>query len=180
MGYFLTTSPDPSLARPLASPKTHTPLSRVEERGRRYYSPEVGRWLSRDPLGENGGIGLYRFVRNDAVNWRDWLGLSVICPPGSADKNCTGNSPPCYVAPTPSTCSKSEVGTKRGVGQIYIRRCKYWDKDCKQQDGTQACRDYEQCFEVVLCGPADPGGEKPSTGYYWWPIEPRCGPCSSP
>jgi len=42
----------------------------------RYYSPELGRWLSRDPIEEIGGYNLYAMVGNDALNWIDLLGLS--------------------------------------------------------------------------------------------------------
>jgi RHS repeat-associated protein len=42
--------------------------------GYRYYSPELGRWLSRDPIEERGGINLYGMVGNDAVNRWDLLG----------------------------------------------------------------------------------------------------------
>lgn len=44
--------------------------------GYRYYAPEGGRWLSRDPIGERGGINLYGMVGNDAVNRWDLLGLN--------------------------------------------------------------------------------------------------------
>jgi RHS repeat-associated protein len=30
----------------------------------RYYSPDLGRWTKRDPIGENGGVNLYGFVNN--------------------------------------------------------------------------------------------------------------------
>ncbi len=43
--------------------------------GFRYYSPELGRWLSRDPIGERGGINLYGMVRNNPVNRIDVNGL---------------------------------------------------------------------------------------------------------
>ena len=32
-------------------------------------------WLSRDPIGEEGGLNLYGFVGNDGVNRWDYLGL---------------------------------------------------------------------------------------------------------
>jgi len=44
--------------------------------GYRYYSPSLGRWLSRDPIEERGGLNLYGFVNNDPVNKWDRLGLS--------------------------------------------------------------------------------------------------------
>ena len=40
-----------------------------------FYNPSVGRWLSRDPIGETGGIHLYCFVRNESVFAVDLLGL---------------------------------------------------------------------------------------------------------
>ena len=43
--------------------------------GYRYYDPVTGRWPSRDPIGERGGINLYGFVGNNGVNKWDLLGL---------------------------------------------------------------------------------------------------------
>ena len=57
------------------APKTHTPFSRVKERGLRFYSPELGRWLNRDPIEEKGGIALYLFVENSPVVGCDAVGL---------------------------------------------------------------------------------------------------------
>lgn len=39
--------------------------------GYRYYQPETGRWLSRDPLGEAGGANLYAFNANSPTNLID-------------------------------------------------------------------------------------------------------------
>ena len=46
--------------------------------GYRYYDPKTGRWLSRDPIGEEGGVNLYGFVGNSSVNSIDLLGLDFI------------------------------------------------------------------------------------------------------
>jgi len=43
--------------------------------GYRYYNPSTGRWLSRDPMDENGGLNLYCFVNNNANLYADILGL---------------------------------------------------------------------------------------------------------
>lgn len=41
----------------------------------RAYSPELGRWLSRDPIGEEGGINLYGYVENRVIDSIDPEGL---------------------------------------------------------------------------------------------------------
>jgi RHS repeat-associated protein len=41
----------------------------------RAYDPEVGRWLSRDPIGETGGNNLYGYVQNNPILLTDPLGL---------------------------------------------------------------------------------------------------------
>jgi hypothetical protein len=41
------------------------------------YNPETGRWISIDPIGEEGGINLYGMVENDPVNAIDPLGLKL-------------------------------------------------------------------------------------------------------
>lgn len=43
----------------------------------RYYDPNLGRWISRDPIEESGGLNLYGFVGNDGVTNIDFLGLQV-------------------------------------------------------------------------------------------------------
>jgi RHS repeat-associated protein len=41
----------------------------------RYYEPTLQRWITRDPIGEKGGVNLYEFVSNSAVNQWDFFGL---------------------------------------------------------------------------------------------------------
>ena len=43
--------------------------------GHRYYDPRQGRFINRDPIWEEGGFNLYRFVGNNPVNGLDFLGL---------------------------------------------------------------------------------------------------------
>jgi len=42
--------------------------------GYRYYDPKTGRWPSRDPIEEEGGLNLYGFVGNDGLGKIDVLG----------------------------------------------------------------------------------------------------------
>jgi RHS repeat-associated protein len=46
--------------------------------GYRYYSPELGRWLSRDPIGETGGVNIYAMAGNCPLNTIDILGLASL------------------------------------------------------------------------------------------------------
>ncbi len=42
----------------------------------RAYDANLGRWISRDPIGELGGLNVYGYVEGNPVNFRDSLGLS--------------------------------------------------------------------------------------------------------
>jgi RHS repeat-associated protein len=78
--------------------------------GFRYYDPETGRWLNRDPIEEEGGLNLYGFVGNDPVNEVDLLGLAIIW--GERDvsdesASCCLESKPYWAAlgyPSPADC----------------------------------------------------------------------------
>ena len=46
--------------------------------GFRYYVPETGRWLNRDPIGERGGLNLYAFVTNRPTISVDYMGQHIL------------------------------------------------------------------------------------------------------
>ncbi len=50
----------------------------------RAYDPYSGRWLSRDPSGESGGVNLYAYVTGDPINQIDPLGLC-----GASNNGCS-------------------------------------------------------------------------------------------
>jgi RHS repeat-associated protein len=63
------------------NPFTYTSREYDKETGNyfyraRYYNPQIGKFLSEDPIGFYGeDINLFRYARNNPVNWIDPLGL---------------------------------------------------------------------------------------------------------
>jgi RHS repeat-associated protein len=70
----------------------------------RYYDPLTGRWPSRDPIEEEGGVNLYGFVGNDGVNGIDLYGFAGI-----------------------KDCNKDTVGKWRGSAEITKFSASDWD-----------------------------------------------------
>jgi RHS repeat-associated protein len=66
----------------------------------RYYDPDVGRYLTPDPIRLAGGLNSYQYTRNP-TGWVDPLGLSGNCPPP--------NKPGCS-APDDATRAKVDEG----------------------------------------------------------------------
>ena len=88
--------------------------------GLRYYDPRHGRWLSRDPIGERGGLNLYGFVGNNGVNRWDYLGLEPTFPMdlgnvGSLPEGREGPALP-PVVPTPFAPIEGLNPDKLGLG----------------------------------------------------------------
>ena len=46
--------------------------------GHRFYSPRLARWLSRDPIGEDGGLNQYAYCGNGSMNNVDPYGLALL------------------------------------------------------------------------------------------------------
>ncbi len=77
--YRFTQSGDNTLSRlPFGFSTKYTDReSRLLYYGYRYYDPLTGRWPSRDPIGEKGGVNLYSFVDNNGISYCDLLGLDT-------------------------------------------------------------------------------------------------------
>lgn len=65
--------------------------------GYRQFARALGRWLTRDPIGERGGINLYVFSRNSPIDLLDAYGLKVgdkYCDPDKAARDAVGDINP--------------------------------------------------------------------------------------
>lgn len=60
------------------STKRHDSATGMIYFGYRFYMPEVKKWLTRDPIGENGGINLYGYVGGNPQNRIDPYGLEKL------------------------------------------------------------------------------------------------------
>jgi len=58
----------------------------------RAYSSDYGKWLSRDPLGEGGGLNIYSYAANQPLLYIDDLGLQLSLAPGAAGLAEAGES----------------------------------------------------------------------------------------
>jgi RHS repeat-associated protein len=105
--------------------------------GYRYYSPEAGRWLSRDPIGEGGGIGLYGFVGNNPISFVDLLGLALYAFDGTGTDYSAGSNIRIlydiydgrrfYYAGVGSSVGTKAIGGLTGFGGRGILEAAYMD-----------------------------------------------------
>lgn len=74
-GQLLRSDGDYTVANPFRFSTKYTDLeTKLIYYGHRYYSSELGRFINRDPIQEQGGLNLYGFCGNDGVNHWDYLG----------------------------------------------------------------------------------------------------------
>ncbi|MFO0972891.1 MAG: RHS repeat-associated core domain-containing protein [Phycisphaerae bacterium] len=122
--------------------------------GYRFYGPKWGRWASRDPIGELGGIALLEALAGAPTFAYDSLGLKL----GVAN---------------------GEQSLKKGLG-LLEKAC---ERNCKYQQNRPCCPVYECKYEAVSIvaalieawrrnwgmGPFSDAGSSPTVGgYYCW------------
>jgi RHS repeat-associated protein len=109
-------------SRPENQPTPTATASGVPYYGYRYYNPELGRWVNRDPIGELGGLNVYGFVGNESISSGDYLGLMSVVGPMPVYTYLP--SPP---KPTPQ---RGKIPNKRRIlRELYI--CDSW---CKSKE----------------------------------------------
>ena len=132
--------------------------------GYRWYSPDLQRWLNRDPIGERAWINLFHFVNNAPTHWLDPFGTYVRAAPGQR-----GYITPLPPAPTPfENCDprqKESIQKARDSACDRINKCANPDCDqsqlqalkelCKSKDKPRfkcASSDDERCKKKIWNG----------------------------
>jgi RHS repeat-associated protein len=93
--------------------------------GYRYYSPGLGRWVSRDPIMEKGGNNIYAFAANDSIGNTDYLGLAWEGAVITGPLPTTGRSwTKCQLKLTMEVVEDCGCGP---IGSLYGYRVKYVD-----------------------------------------------------
>ncbi|AMN79666.1 RHS repeat-associated core domain-containing protein [Pseudomonas azotoformans] len=96
----------------------------------RYYNPDIGRYLTPDPVKLAGGINAYQYVPNP-TGWIDPLGLNANCPPKGT------KSPECGTPNEPSAPEVSRNGAfKQAKADAGIPRAQHPDAVLDPRLGT--------------------------------------------
>jgi RHS repeat-associated protein len=101
----------------------------------RAYSPMLGRWLNRDPIGEVGGTNLYTYVHNNSVNLWDPLGL----------KDILIGIAPLYYTP-------AQLAEVNRITRDYIT-----PQDIEDSNKSDAATVQRRINEFLKASPLDPG-----------------------
>jgi len=125
----------------------------------RAYDPEMGRWISKDPIGENGGINLYGYVSENPVNTVDALGLQGIIVP-------SGPPFPIPVVPNPRGSNPNTPGGGlAALGGLIGGTLQDFNRTLQINRGVALCGPWSplrcRCCVVVIDGSF-------SEGYVHW------------
>jgi large repetitive protein len=110
----------------------------------RFYDPATGRYISADPIGLDGGINLYAYVRNDPVNWVDPWGLFYIDKDRNYAENPIGGHNQSLVdltGPFGGICGQEGTTSATWIPDITPKACKDHD-DCYDKCARE-CQGYD-------------------------------------
>ena len=115
----------------------------------RHYNPLDGRFISRDPIEERGGLNLYGFVGNDPVNRWDALGLAFVEHLGADAVKLSPRIMPADYFTGPKLKNKDGNLPKLGEVWGYVTYSdKTLDCTCERKVGNRAAGT-KTCYKMV-------------------------------
>jgi hypothetical protein len=150
-----------------------------------FYNATTGRWLSRDPAGERGGLNVMAFVHNNTPNAADALGLQSFggWDPGTIVTGpLPGGSPPLPVPSPPSPIKPPQIQPPQppgGGNTVHTATCDLCGSGPKLGPGTQTLQDWrwhvwdrtwqENTIQITPpgLGPVTAPVHLPLSGGYW-------------
>ena len=133
----------------------------------RYYDPLTGRWPSRDPIEERGGINLYGMLANDSVNFWDYLGHCIRKKgvghhliPYALFSNCDKNSLACTLLQAADAVLNA-AGYKDHNGKPYggVNAAEYRTEVAKIVGGKDICCMAEEELKALVQKVKTAGGK---------------------
>ena len=155
MGFFFKNDPAslrelcragacPSASRPRVYPKPYTRGSTLHKSGLRFYSPELRRWLSRDPVEEEYHASLYVYVENDVSNSFDGFGDETVNPNKDAKQRTRRD------LDVPGTARPADWLTPPGLDD----RCEFVKSPVAVERADLQGRNSFLQFKAIISGPS--------------------------
>lgn len=160
MGFFATEQllEDTSLD---VLPNPHTPYRGLRVSGRRYYNPELGRWPSRDPIGEEAFFVQYAQGRPlaEVILLADqYFGPSYLFVQNSPILHID----PFGLAPVAGGCNEEQKKLLRellGMSDEEAKKC--------DEESQEMCDGLSDAMKDMMIAPISPGGGKVKKGLVW-------------
>jgi len=115
--------------------------------GYRFYKPDIGRWMSRDPQMEKGGVNLYGFVGNDPVNRVDPLGLEEMDLTSFGGQRKTSSEAKKMASNCENLAKAFSEDSEERVDRLKAQAAK-WAKDQSMMTGTPN-EDYKNAMKTA-------------------------------
>ncbi len=121
--------------------------------GFRYYIPTLGRWPSKDPIAEDGGVNLYEAVGNNPVNYVDLFGNKTL-----DETDCACADP----TPDSSICKIHKGVVLKRAGSLWDAECvcdcagdSDWDNrvrgclECAEKNNVDRDNAHDECYKIA-------------------------------
>jgi RHS repeat-associated protein len=123
----------------------------------RAYDPNLGRWISRDPIGEDGGLNLYGYVGNAPINLIDFFGLDAymlnreLNPGGYSTGTPASNTDALTHTFVYTTNNDGALGDTYSWGNTYDENSNgVWTKNAPEdRDAAQKAINYNNAYDNV-------------------------------